>query len=74
MKKKLSYIDFKLLIPYIILNIIGIMMIFSASSYNLTQQGRSSISFAFKQSIFFAISLVIIGLIYHSKLSIYKSA
>lgn len=73
MRKKLQFIDFKILIPYMILNIIGIMMIFSASSYKLNQQGKSIFSIATKQGIFFIISLILIAIIYKTKLRVYQT-
>ncbi|MGX6970255.1 FtsW/RodA/SpoVE family cell cycle protein [Vagococcus bubulae] len=73
MRKKLQFIDFKILIPYIVLNIIGIIMIFSASSYKLNQQGKSIFSIATKQGIFFVISLILIAIIYKTKLTVYQT-
>ncbi|UUV99175.1 FtsW/RodA/SpoVE family cell cycle protein [Vagococcus luciliae] len=73
MRKKLQFIDFKILIPYIVLNIIGIIMIFSASSYKLNQQGKSIFSIATKQGIFFVISLILIAIIYKTKLKVYQT-
>ncbi|MCI0129998.1 MULTISPECIES: FtsW/RodA/SpoVE family cell cycle protein [Enterococcaceae] len=73
MRKKLQFIDFKILIPYIVLNIIGIIMIFSASSYKLNQQGKSIFSIATKQGIFFVISLILIAVIYKTKLKVYQT-
>ncbi len=74
MLHKFKFLDFKILIPYIILNITGIIMIFSASSYNLDQRGKSSISIASKQSFFLVISILLIILIYRTKLSLYQTA
>ena len=73
MRKKLQFIDFKILIPYIILNIIGSIMIFSASSYKLDQQGKSAFSIASKQGMFFIISIILMSLIYKSKIKIYQT-
>ncbi|MEG0254220.1 MAG: FtsW/RodA/SpoVE family cell cycle protein [Vagococcus sp.] len=72
MLNKFKFIDFKILIPYIILNIIGIIMIFSASSYNLDQKGLSSISIASKQLLFLVVSILMIILIYRTKISLYQ--
>lgn len=74
MRKKLQFIDFKILIPYIVLNIIGMIMIFSASSYNLDQLGKSPFSIALRQAAFFIISLLIILLIYKTKMRVYQTA
>ena len=74
MLHKFKFIDFKILIPYIILNITGIIMIFSASSYNLDQRGLSSISIASKQVLFLVISILLIILIYRTRLQLYQTA
>ncbi|MBO0437961.1 FtsW/RodA/SpoVE family cell cycle protein [Vagococcus fluvialis] len=74
MINKFKLIDFKILIPYIILNITGIIMIFSASSYNLDQKGMSSISIASKQLFFFVVSIIMITIIYRTNLKIYQTS
>ncbi|MGY3766046.1 FtsW/RodA/SpoVE family cell cycle protein [Vagococcus vulneris] len=73
MLKKIKFIDFKILIPYFILSSIGIIMILSASSYNLDQLGKRSSANGLKQLMFFLISLAIITIIYKSKNSLYTS-
>lgn len=73
MLSKFKFIDFKILIPYIILNVTGLIMIFSASSYNLDQKGLSSISIASKQLLFFAVSILMITLIYRTRLKLYQT-
>lgn len=73
MKKKLKYIDFKILIPYLTLTIIGIIMIFSASSYNLDQLGKNPTSTATKQAMFLIISIGIIAFIYKTKITVYQT-
>ena len=74
MINKFKLLDFKILVPYIILNVTGIIMIFSASSYNLDQQGSHTWSIAFKQLFFLAVSAVMIIFIYLTKLAIYQTA
>ncbi len=74
MINKFKLIDFKILIPYIILNITGIIMIFSASSYNLDQKGLSSVSIASKQLFFFVVSVIMITVIYRTNLKIYQTS
>ena len=74
MINKFKLIDFKILIPYIILNITGIIMIFSASSYNLDQLGKSIYSIAAKQFFFLVVSFIMIVVIYRTKLTIYQTA
>ncbi|MGO2084052.1 FtsW/RodA/SpoVE family cell cycle protein [Vagococcus sp.] len=74
MFKKFQYLDFKILIPYLLLNIIGIIMILSASSYHLTELGKNPALNGEKQLLFFIISLFLIGIVYKTNLSIYQSS
>ncbi|MBO0476742.1 FtsW/RodA/SpoVE family cell cycle protein [Vagococcus sp. DIV0080] len=74
MINKFKLLDFKILIPYIILNITGIIMIFSASSYNLDQKGLSSMSIASKQLFFLIVSVIMIMVIYRTNLKIYQTS
>ncbi|MCJ0603702.1 FtsW/RodA/SpoVE family cell cycle protein, partial [Enterococcus cecorum] len=39
--KKRHLLDYSILIPYLILNVIGLMMVYSASSYSLHSQGKN---------------------------------
>lgn len=74
MINKFKLIDFKILIPYIILNITGIIMIFSASSYNLDQLGKSIYSIASKQFFFLVVSVIMIVVIYRTRLTLYQTS
>lgn len=73
MLNKFKFIDFKILIPYIILNVTGLIMIFSASSYNLDQKGLSSLSIVSKQLFFLVVSVLMITLIYRTRLKLYQN-
>ncbi|AQP54703.1 hypothetical protein CBF34_04020 [Vagococcus penaei] len=74
MFKKLKFLDFKILIPYLILSIIGIVMVLSASSYNLDQLGKKTTATGLKQLFFLIVSLLVMIIIYKTKLSIFCSA
>lgn len=51
-QRKSMYIDYGILIPYLFLSIIGIIMVYSATSYNLVMAGLPESSAAVKQGIF----------------------
>ncbi|MGX7418563.1 FtsW/RodA/SpoVE family cell cycle protein [Carnobacterium gallinarum] len=51
--KKLKYIDYYIFIPYIILSVIGILMVYSASSFVAVElQGKSATRYLILQSAF----------------------
>ena len=51
-KKKLAHMDWKLLIPYFILSGIGILMVYSSSSYRAMTEYNNSEYFFYRQIIF----------------------
>lgn len=57
-KEKLKYFDYYLFIPYILLCIAGIIMVYSASSINLSYVGAKTDAYLWRQLIF-----VIVGVI-----------
>lgn len=60
-------IDWLLLLPYLGVSLIGLLMVFSASSYRLTTEGKNPLSLFSKQAIFILLSWLLIGIIYHVK-------
>lgn len=69
----LKKIDFKIFIPYLLLNMISLLMITSASSYHLDQMQKNTMSTGVKQGVFLILSLILIAIILRIKLSIFKS-
>ena len=59
LKEKLKYFDYGLFIPYLILCLIGIVMVYSASAINLTYVGVKATSYLFKQIIFVGIGITL---------------
>jgi cell division protein FtsW len=51
-KKKLAHMDWKLLIPYFILSGIGILMVYSSSSYRAMTEYNNSEHFFYRQIVF----------------------
>lgn len=66
-KAKFSKIDWLILIPYIILSVTGVIMVYSASSYHLLQMGQAMWLGGLKQAIFLILSLILIAVIYSMK-------
>ncbi len=58
--RKLKYLDYWLLVPYIILSIFGIVMVYSASADIGTQNGGSPGSYLVKQAIYVVLGLMIL--------------
>ena len=52
LKDKLKYFDLYLFIPYIVLSIIGIIMVYSASSINQAYSGLKSNYYLVRQGAF----------------------
>ncbi|MBV7391499.1 FtsW/RodA/SpoVE family cell cycle protein [Enterococcus sp. ALS3] len=61
-------IDLVILVPYFILSVIGLLEIYSASSYRLMVTDEYSLSLLYRQFIFIIISLTIIGVTFFIKL------
>ena len=71
--KKFRHMDQSIFIPFVILSIIGIIMVYSSSSYiGMTKYNNAEVFFI-KQAIFFAIGLIIFCLSYSFAMRVYKS-
>lgn len=69
---KLHYLDFYILLPYLILCIIGILMVYSSSSYHLLDSELGTASKAIKQTSYFIFSLICMGFMYRINLTIFR--
>ncbi|MGO3608253.1 MAG: FtsW/RodA/SpoVE family cell cycle protein [Enterococcus sp.] len=65
MKRK--QIDWLLLLPYLGTSLIGLLIVFSASSYRLMAAGENPLSLFSKQAIFMVLSWLVIAVIYRVK-------
>lgn len=59
--QKLKYLDYWLVVPYLILSILGIVMVYSASADIGSQNGGTPGGYLFKQAFFVILGLVIVG-------------
>lgn len=71
--KKRHLLNYSILIPYLILCILGLIMVYSSTSYLLLENGNSPSASFFNQSLFWGISLVAIGLLYKMKTEVLKN-
>jgi len=69
---KLHYLDFYILVPYFILCIIGILMVYSSSSYHLLDSDLGTGSKAIKQTTYFLFSLVCMAIVYRINLNVLR--
>lgn len=69
---KLHYLDFYILAPYFILCIIGILMVYSSSSYHLLDSDLGTGSKAIKQTTYFLFSLVCMAFVYRINLNVLR--
>ena len=65
MKRK--KIDWLLLLPYLGASLIGLLIVFSASSYRLMAEGENPLTLFSKQAIFMGLSWLLIAVIYRVK-------
>ena len=72
MLKKLHYMDYVIFIPYLILCGIGIVMVYSSSSYVATQNGTTPTGYLFKQVVWVLIGLLITLICMKLKITYYK--
>ncbi|WP_338209517.1 FtsW/RodA/SpoVE family cell cycle protein [Lactiplantibacillus paraxiangfangensis] len=72
MMKKLHYLDYGLFIPYLILCGIGIVMVYSSSSFVATQNGTTPTGYLFKQLIWVVIGLVVTFTCMNLKIEFFK--
>ncbi len=71
--KKRYFLDLGILIPYIILSVIGLMMVYSTTSSNAMLAGGSTVRQALLQSVFWVLSLLAIVVIYRLKIEVLKN-
>lgn len=74
MRQKLRYLDYSILIPYLILSTIGVIMVYSASSDILLVNGFSPSVYMKRQIIYFVAAFLFFGIpCFALKLKIFKN-
>ncbi|MHC9532824.1 FtsW/RodA/SpoVE family cell cycle protein [Dellaglioa sp. BT-FLS60] len=74
MVQKLQYLDYFIFIPYIILSGIGVVMVYSASSYKVQMAGGDPTTYLKKQLLFAILGLLVALFVYAMKLNFFKSS
>ncbi|MBP2622551.1 cell division peptidoglycan polymerase FtsW [Streptococcus oricebi] len=69
---KRHLLNYSILIPYLILSVLGLIVVYSTTSATLVQIGASSFGSVLNQGIFWLISLIAISFIYKIKLNFLK--
>ena len=70
---KRHLLNYSILIPYMILSVIGLIIVYSTTSPSLIQAGASGFSMAINQGLFWIASLVAITILYRMKMSFLKN-
>lgn len=74
MRRKINYLNLNILIPYIVLVILGIILVYSASSDILLQNGFKPSIYGLRQAIYAIVAFVFFAIPFFSlKLEIFKS-
>lgn len=71
--KKRHLLDLGIIIPYLILSVIGLMMVYSTTSYVMLSNGQNYARQAILQFAFWIVSILIIVFIYKMKTSFLKN-
>ncbi|MHC5248004.1 FtsW/RodA/SpoVE family cell cycle protein [Enterococcus sp. LJL90] len=71
--KKRHFLDYGILIPYIILCVLGLLMVYSTTSISTSAESAASASEALKQLAFWILSLIAIFFIYRLKIDVLKN-
>lgn len=73
-RKKLQFLDYGILVPYLVLVIFGIIMVYSASSNILQVNGFAPATYAIRQGIYVAAAFLLFGIpIFALKLDVFKN-
>lgn len=73
MIRKLRYLNWNIFIPYIILVITGVVLVYSASSYILLINGFNPATYGMKQAMYAVMAFVIGAFIFSLKLNVFKN-
>ena len=70
---KRHLLNYSILIPYLLLSILGLIVVYSTTSATLIQEGKSALQLARNQGMFWVVSLILIALIYKLKLGFLRN-
>ena len=70
---KRHLLNYSILIPYLLLSVLGLIVVYSTTSATLIQEGESALQLVRNQGIFWIASLFLIALIYKLKLGFLRN-
>ena len=70
---KRHLLNYSILIPYLLLSVLGLIVVYSTTSASLIQEGKSALYLVRNQGIFWIVSLFLIALIYKLKLGFLRN-
>ena len=70
---KRHLLNYSILIPYLLLSVLGLIVVYSTTSATLIQEGKSALQLVRNQGIFWIASLFLIALIYKLKLGFLRN-
>lgn len=74
MRRKLHYLNYNIFIPYIVLVILGVILVYSASSDILLQNGFTPSTYGVRQALYAIVAFVFFGIPFFAlKLKVFKS-
>ena len=74
MRRKIKYLNYKIFVPYILLVVLGVILVYSSSSDILLQNGFKPSTYGVKQAIYAAVAFFIFGIpCFALKLEVFKS-
>ena len=71
--KKINFLDYTILIPYLVLSILGLVIVYSTTTPIQIEAGLNPIAKVRSQVVFWIASLVVIWILYHMKLSFLRN-
>ncbi|MHA8109989.1 FtsW/RodA/SpoVE family cell cycle protein [Lactobacillaceae bacterium Melli_B4] len=74
LKAKWKQLDWFIVIPYLLLCVIGIIMVFSASSNIGMQNGGSANSYLYKQTLYVILGMAILWVMYNINVKFFKNS
>ena len=66
---KRHLLNYSILVPYLLLSILGLIVVYSTTSAILIEEGKSALQLVRSQGMFWGFSLILIALIYKLKLN-----
>ena len=70
---KRHLLNYSILVPYILLSVLGLIVVYSTTSASLIQEGTSAFQLVRNQALFWLVSLLLIAVIYKLKLGFLRN-